>query len=231
MGAVIRPIVAWMHGELGDWSRGLEITADGLGRLDDSEHQIEGGPVRGLLLGTTAYLHMLGGDRTQAEAYLAEAEKLDPEVAMQFLGISVVFRTLIKGGVRLALGDFAGVLAIADDDLRRMREREMRCYLPDVLRTRGEALRGLGRTDEALASLVEARSEAERQGSRRSLWPVLATLAELEEERDNPAEAESLRREARGVIEYIADHADALGLREAFTSTPRVRAVLDATQG
>ncbi len=100
-----------------------------------------------------------------------------------------------------------------------------------MLRTRGEALKGLGRIDEALASLSEARSEAERQGSRRSLWPIPANLAELEEERDNAAEAEALRREARGVIEYIADHADALGLREAFTSMPRVRAVLDATQG
>ncbi len=100
-----------------------------------------------------------------------------------------------------------------------------------MLRTRGEALCGLGRIDEAFTSLTEARTEAERQDSRRSLWPVLAKLAELEEERDNAAEAESLRREARAVIEYIADHADALGLREAFTSTPRVRAVLDATQG
>ena len=160
-----------------------------------------------------------------------QAEKLGPHIVTEVFGISVVFRTLIKGGVRLALGDFAGVLAIADDDRIRMLETEMRCYLPDVLRTRGEALRGLGRADEALASLVEARSEAERQGSRRSLWPVLATLAELEEERDNPAEANSLRREARGVIEYIADHADASGLREPFTSTPRVRAVLEATQG
>ena len=223
--------MAWAYGELGDWSRGLEFTANGLGRLDASEQLAEGGPLRGLLLGTTAHLRMLGGDRTQAEAYLAEAEKLGPDIVAEFFGISVLFRTLIKGGVRLALGDFAGVLAIADDDRSRMREREMRCYLPDVLRTRGEALRGLGRADEAHESLVEARSEAERQGSRRSLWPVLATLAKLEEERDNPAEAESLRLEARGVIEYIADHADALGLRESFTSTPRVRAVLDATQG
>lgn len=77
--------------------------------------------------------------------------------------------------------------------LSRMREKDMRCYLPDG-----------------------------------ALWPVLANLAELQEERGNAAEAESLRREARRVIEYIADHADALGLREVFTSTPRVRAVLDA---
>ena len=228
--AVIRPIVAWTYGDLGDWSKGLEITTAELDRLNSSEHQVEEGMLRGLLLGATAYLHMLSGDRTQAEAYLAEAERLGPEVVMEFLGISVVFRTMIKGGVRLAWGDFAEVLAIADGDLSRMRKRDMRCYLPDVLRTRGEALRGLGRIDEALASLAEARSEAERQGSRRSLWLVLSSLAELEEERGNAAEAESLRRETRSVIDYIADRADALGLREAFTSTPRVRAILEATQ-
>jgi tetratricopeptide (TPR) repeat protein len=133
--------------------------------------------------------------------------------------------------VRLAWGDFAAALAIADEDLGKMRATEMRCYLPAVLRTRGEALRGLGRTDEAMAALTEARAEAQRQGSRFGLWPVLADLAELEEERGNVAEAASLRREARGVIEYIADHADDQGLREAFTSVPGVRAVLDATRG
>ena len=111
-----------------------------------------------------------------------------------------------------------------------MQKGNMLCYLPDVLRTRGEALRGLGRIEEAFASLTEARYEADRQGSRRSIWPVLAKLAELEEERGNSAEAKSLRREARSVIEYIAENADASGLRKAFMSTPRVRAVLDSTR-
>ena len=231
--AFMRPIVAWIYGELGHWSRGLEITADGLQRLDASEHQVEEALIRRMLLVGGAYLHMLSGDRAQAEAYLADAEKLGSGLgsAMEMAGLSIVFNTLIKGGVRLAWGDFAGVLVSADDDLSKMLERQIRCYLPDVLRTRGEALRGLRRTDEALAALAKARAEAERQGSRRGLWRVLAVLAELEEERGKVAEAASLRSQARGAIEYIADHADAPGLREAFTSLPRVRAVLDAPQG
>ena len=200
--AFIRPTVAWIYGELGYWSRGLEITADGLERLDASEQKVEEDLVRRMLLAAGAYLHMLSGDLPQAEAYLVDAEKLvldsGPGIVMEYLGIAVVFNTLIRGGVRLASGDFAGVLATTDDDLSRIREKEMRCYLPDVLRMRGEALRGLGRTDEALAALAEARAEAERQGSRRGLWPVLAALAEIEEERGNAVEAASLRREARG---------------------------------
>ena len=228
--AVIRPILAWTYGDLGDCSKGLEIATNELDKLDASESEVEDGALRGLLLGAAAYLHMLSGDRKNAEAYLADAEKLDPETVMDYFGLSVVFKTLMLGGVRLAYGDFARVLAIADGDLSRMQKGNMLCYLPDVLRTRGEALSGLGRIDEAFASLAEARSEAERQGSRRSLWPVLAKLAELEEERGNAAEAKSLRREARSVIEYIAENADASGLREGFMSTPRVRAVLDSTR-
>lgn len=119
----------------------------------------------GLLLGATAYLHMLSGDLRKAKAYLSEAEKLDPETVMDYFGSTVVFRTLMLGGVRLACGDFSSVLAIADEDLSRMREREMRCYLPDVLRKRGEALRGLGRIEEAFASLAEALNEPRPQQS------------------------------------------------------------------
>ena len=231
----IRPIVAWIYGDLGHWSRGLEITSDGLERLDTSENQVEEALVRRMLLVVSAYLHMLSGDRAEAEHYLAESEEPGSdsslELAMEVTGMSAVFSTLIKEGVRLAWGDFAGVLATAEHELGRMRAKEIRCYLPNVLRTRAEALRGLGRTDEAFSALAEARAEAERQGSRRGLWRVLVNLAELEEERGNAAEAASLRREARGPIDYIADHADVPGLREAFTSIPRVRAVLDATQG
>ena len=228
--AVIRPILAWTYGDLGDCSKGLEIVTSELDKLDASKSEVEDGALRGLLLGAAAYLHMLSGDRRNAEAHLADAEKLDPDTIMEYLGLSVAFRTLILGGVRLAYGDFARVLAIADGELSRMRKRNMLCYIPDVLRTRGEALCGLGRIEEAFASLAEARYEADRQGSRRSIWPVLAKLAELEEERGNAAEAKSLRREARSVIEYIAENADALGLRKAFMSTPRVRAVLDSTR-
>ena len=116
---IIRPILAWIYGELGDSSRGLETIADDLGGLQATEPHIGDGMLRELLLGVTAYLHMLNSDRTQAEAYLAEAEKLDAETVMDFLGISVVVTTLLKGGIRLERGDFAGVLAIADDDLSR----------------------------------------------------------------------------------------------------------------
>ena len=122
------PILAWTYGELGHPARGLEITADGLERLDASEQQVEEG-LRGLLLGAAAYLHLSSGDRAQADACLAEAETLgsDSGIVTEYLGISVVFNTLAKGRVRLARGDFAGVLATADDDLGRIREKEMRC--------------------------------------------------------------------------------------------------------
>ncbi len=128
----------------------------------------------------------------------------------------------------MALGDFAGALAIADDDLRRMQKQEIRCYLPDVLRIRGEALRRMGRVDEAIESLNEARHEAERQGCKRGLWSILAKLAEIERERNNVAEADDLRREAGRILIFLSDQADSAGLREAFSAMPGVRAVLDA---
>ena len=132
-----------------------------------------------MLLVGGAYLHMLSGDRAQAEAYLAEAEKLgsglDP--ALEMAGLSVVFNTLIKGGVRLAWGDFAGALVTADNDLSNMLEREIRCYLPDVLRTRGEALRGLGRASSPAVRPRRGPPPAPRGPRRCGPGPVAPRLA------------------------------------------------------
>jgi hypothetical protein len=54
---------------------------------------------------------------------------------------------------------------------------------------KGLALAGLGRTEEGRRVLSEARAEANRMGSRRSLLRILASLVAIA----NPIEAELLR--------------------------------------
>ncbi|MCZ7570592.1 MAG: adenylate/guanylate cyclase domain-containing protein [Ardenticatenaceae bacterium] len=104
-------------------------------------------------------------------------------------------------------------------------------YKSVVLLFEVESLGGIdvkGKSEPVLAYRVirqRAHAEAGALGSRRTSWPILFALSELEIRRGNLAEAETLRRQAREVVEYIADHAGTLELRAAFLNLPPVRAV------
>jgi len=63
---------------------------------------------------------------------------------------------------------------------------------------------------------------------RRSLWPILSMLSQIEVQRGNTNEAENLHQQAREIIEYIADHAPP-DLRSSFLALPSVRAVTENT--
>ena len=72
---------------------------------------------------------------------------------------------------------------------------------------------------------LEAKAVAERIGQRRTLWQILAVLAEIEEQQGNISEARSYRDEARNIIDYIAGHAGS-ELRSSFLSMPQVMSLL-----
>jgi hypothetical protein len=97
-----------------------------------------------------------------------------------------------------------------------------------VLHLRARVLRAAGRAEEARAALDDARQVAEGLGSRRTLWPILAELAELEVERGDKPAALELRRGAAEIIDYIAEHAGSADLAESFLNQPAVQAVLRA---
>jgi hypothetical protein len=69
---------------------------------------------------------------------------------------------------------------------------------------------------------VKAQAEAESLKSRRMLWCILAALGQLQSDRST---AESLRREARQVVGYIASHIDQDELRSSFLGQPDVQAI------
>ena len=78
-------------------------------------------------------------------------------------------------------------------------------------------LRAAARAEDARLALEKARLEAQSLGSRRTLWPILAELAELEAERGDQPAALELRRRAAEVIDYIAGHAGS-----ALQQAPRI---------
>jgi class 3 adenylate cyclase len=84
---------------------------------------------------------------------------------------------------------------------------------------------GLGRSQEGYDTIVSAYREARDQNSRRSLWSILVTLAEIESKRGQPARAEAMLVQARKVIAYLARHIGNQKLLKAFLALPQVRAV------
>ena len=134
--------------------------------------------------------------------------------------------TLVQAELHLATGGRSQILAHLDELLTFLRQNGIRLYRPDVLHLKGRVLRAAGRDDDAHAALEEARLEAESLGSRRSLWPILAELAELEAGRGDQPAALELRRRAAEIIDTIAAHAGSAELAASFVNQPAVQAVL-----
>jgi tetratricopeptide (TPR) repeat protein len=168
-----------------------------------------------------ASLHLRSGDRVEArrdldQAGLNFAGNRLPEYATWLIN-------LIESELLLAEGEYARVLTVTDKAVSLIRKTGIRLFLSDVFYFRGKALLALGRAEEARAAFVEARAEAEAIGSRRSLWQILAALSELEARDGHPAGAESMRRQARDIVHFIADHTGDPGLRRSFLDLPGVR--------
>lgn len=167
-----------------------------------------------------AHLHALEGDMGEAEAALEKGlsalEKANPESAL-FVAWFVVQLAVQKQ-------DWERVLQVAEQALSELARLGAQLFSADLLHAEGIALRGQGQLGEAQAKLVEARAAAEAIGSRRMLWRILATLSRLEAAQGQLNQAEALRRQAQGIVEYIADHCPP-DLRESFLALPDVREV------
>ena len=98
--------------------------------------------------------------------------------------------------------------------------------MPDMLRSKGEALAGLGRLEDAQAALDLALAEAESQDSRRALCHILPVLADLAERRGEPEKAKNLRLRARVIVSEIPNRCGSDDMRAMFMSTPKVKRLM-----
>ena len=111
--------------------------------------------------------------------------------------------------------------------LVKLRKFRMLAYMPEALYLQGRAFAALGQSDIAGERLQEARAAAEAIGSRRTLWPILFSLSQLQSDQD---EALRLRQQAREIIHYISRHIDTTDLRATFLNQPHVKEVLNSVE-
>jgi tetratricopeptide (TPR) repeat protein len=208
-----RADLAIFYGGLGAIESGLETARRALAM---AEAQIPA--FRPYVLGALAQLQLLDGNLAEAEAVIEQGMN-DPhrEVWLAY-SLSV---TLANCEFPLRQGDYERAMTTTDTFLTNL--GQFRAHIPQILYFQGQALLGLGQDNAARDRLQEARAEAESMNARRPLWPILFALSQLEAD---PAEAERLRRQAREIVEYIADHAPT-DLRVSFLALPDVREVLE----
>jgi class 3 adenylate cyclase/tetratricopeptide (TPR) repeat protein len=211
--------LAWLHGWLGDVERGLDLARTAIAKAEALYPLWRPQPV-----GVLARLLLRAGDASSAASAIAEGYAgLQPGSIQLF---SEVWVRLADGELALARGEFERAIEVMDALLAYLRKARILPYIPEALHLKAQALSALGRTDLAGAAWTQARTEAEALGARRDLWPILWALAEAERAMGNPEAAEALRRQAREIVAFIANHCPP-GLRQSFLGLASVRLALE----
>ena len=162
-------------------------------------------------------LHLRQGQFTAAEAAI-ERGKIQSTRAFD-----LPFVILVEAELALRQRDYERALAATNDLPAHFHQFGLRVYIPEALYLRGKTLWGMGNTEAARNSLLEARAEAEAIGSRRMLWPILGTLSQLA---TDPTEAGRLRQQAQEFIQSIADSIGNPDLRASFLGLADVLEVM-----
>jgi tetratricopeptide (TPR) repeat protein len=136
-----------------------------------------------------------------------------------------IFLSLANIELAVAEGNFQLALTLAENLLSEVFPLT-RVDIPDVLRWKAKALQGLGRNEEALQVLTDARASAAGFGCNLHLWPILGELADLHEKAGNQGEAAAIRREAHVIVLQIAQSLRGVGLHDSFLNQSRVSKLL-----
>jgi len=202
---VTRTELAAVYGSLGEIERGLELVRLALSIA--GEHM----PLyQTFVLGHLAQLLLLNDNLEEAEKTIDRARDDPGRDAWPVYYLPVRFA---DSWLAFKMGDYEQALAKTDKLLAIIRQYGMRSELPGILNLQSQVLLGMGQNDTARKRLIEARTEAESLGSRRTLWQILKALSRLE---SDPSNAEKMQRQSQEIIEYIANNIDNGKLRTSF---------------
>lgn len=172
------------------------------------------------VLGVLSLLDCLQGKLAEAD------ERLTGSEAGELLGYGLFINFVAQCEVNLALGRYAQALTIASSANSQISQVIMYTLSAQVYYYEGRALFGLGRLEEAVETLTQARLIAQQQQARPALLEILAALAEIEIGRGNSQATAELRRQAQAVVYFIADGLED-DLRQSYFNTQTVRLLLD----
>ncbi len=205
--------LAWFYGWCGAIDKGLELIEPAIesARLNLPDWVV-------MPIAVKVRLYALQGDLHAAEE-AASVIALEPP-SLPYQHYTMMVR---HAQIELALlrGDYEDALTAIDAALSEM-AGIVRSEMPEVMGRRGDILLALGRPEEALQTLMDARALAATLDSRQQLLPVLASLSTAQSQLGKTAEARATRDESRKIAEGMADGLADAGLREGFMSLRRV---------
>jgi tetratricopeptide (TPR) repeat protein len=185
--------LAWLYFQLGAASNAVEIAH---GALDSATGLLN---LRALDLTILAWHSIQSGELDTAGDLLAEVEQSGTRQTLLFIDLVL---DLAAGGYLLARRDYAQAGQVVDDLVHRLQASGLGYFLPYALHLKSQVLEGLGRADEARASLKQALETAEAIQNRILRWRILAELGE---------------QEAAGEIaSFISGHISDSELRQTF---------------
>jgi ATP/maltotriose-dependent transcriptional regulator MalT len=225
-----RLVLAWVYLSLGDREAAEQVGQALAGQMALRED------FGAQLLIWQAYQALADGQPARAKALLARVGGSFMQGDSEFYYAPMVYVLHLE--IALANGEPDRALELAREYQARMRAGDTYLLMPDLLRLQGRALQALGRFAQAGDLFQQAYAAARRQGSRRSLVQILRDLvrwmeaweaARMEAQKAASPEVpsglpdlDSLRAEAREVVDFVAGQISDPRLREAFLANCRI---------
>ncbi|MCI0552664.1 MAG: AAA family ATPase [Anaerolineae bacterium] len=212
-----RAELGWFYGFYGGMEKGLELVEQALELAEAKQPNF-----RALPLAFMVRLYLLKGDFELAQR-VAGPKPLEP-ITIPYSRYTI---SVYMANIELALArkEYLHALTLAESLLAETAPLT-RVDIPDVLRRKADALIGLNRLQEAHQVLTQACSHAEKFGSKHHLWSTLSALVEVESTLGQHDQADAHRKQARVIVEEIAEGLRGLGLRDPFLNQPRIQKLM-----
>jgi len=216
---VLVPVeLAWMNGLYGDIHHGIELAEQAVQVAIDNMSDWKT-PALCVLI----RLHLMAGNGAAAENII-NSEHLSPVMTV-IRSRYMTMTGLASIELHLAKKDYPTALSLTHQLLSDISHLGW-INKPEILYQKADALIGLGQLNEALQTLSEAGSLAEKLDAKHHLWTIYSSMARVNLELGNKKEAEKNKKQARTVVEFIAERLETIGLRDAFLSQVRVKKLM-----
>jgi predicted ATPase/class 3 adenylate cyclase len=221
-GIGLRSELAWIYSYCGVLEKGLIVVDKALQVAEAKQPAWKAFPQAARIR-----MYLLQGDIPSAQQ--AAGDRLLKPISIPYARYTI-FLSLANIELAVSRGDNELALRLAEDLLNEVFPLT-RVDIPEVLRWKGIALQGVGRSDESYQILTQARSLAQQSGCDLHLWPILADLADLNSKLGNHQEATANRGAALRITDKIAASLHEAGLHDSFLNQPRIQKLLREPRG
>jgi tetratricopeptide (TPR) repeat protein len=216
--------LGWIHGELQDYQRALELNERSLelaSTVKFADTELRGNALLNLGDCLAALGHL---DEAEEHFQVVERVVRHPSPADRWMLWRYAQHLLHSyGEVWLARGELEIALAYADECLDLAESSVSRKNIVKARRLRAQVFLARSKPAEAEEELDRALAMAHLVGNPPQLWKTLVTIGELRHAQERPDAAQKAFQEALAVVEHVAVGVRDEALRTTFLASPHVQ--------